>query len=906
MHCRGLHQFFSLTLLLVSWTQVSAAAESDLAVSTEQVRLRAGPQTWAFDRTNGHWALAAIEVNGIGVAQPCTRADAFWMGAGEALSYEVLTNGATEKAVCFRLEHGSATYRARSTDPLPMVHVALEGPGEATCVFCSSASAVAEHGAWVTRGWVATDADGSEAFIDASNPLIFGHSAVGDLDVGYTFLPELKGNVQRNGCTEQRTETFFKSERRSDGGNRFRAFWQLRLGTKEPKAFAALFDRDLGGRLSDVCEKNFAGAVDMLVDITKVPRGSYDPEKCLEVMPVRLAAPDAFVPGWGLMMDEFPNASYPFAHDSTWQTPALLAFEGLATGRDWERNFSRYFLEKTPLEGPDGKSYFCRRPGGLTRWGYFATYRDGFVQLDGGTWWQADLLYRTALTLQDSRLRQQALDMVLHDLNVKLDLEKWVYPPCWNAVLDRASDDHRDDWFKTPGLAYCAYMAARVAYPETKDLKYLALTDRICEWFASYIVPEVKLNHLQGNNMHAVFSHYITLAFLEKYERCHDRRFLDMARDMAWIHIMTTCTTSAKDNRGNALTGTTCVGIRGCVDYDCAPNLCHEKDLTLVHIIGPLLDHVSGPAYAKYLALCRLVLGKDSWNSAWAMELRDTNLRTMYDTYARGMANLIFALNPSSDPWVSSVEKLVSKSDANIRRERDLVVLNGTTQARSTRVRVRFLLPGDYDVNLDGGELGHRTHLQLAEGLDMDLPGNSMKRVQVHVLQLSPPEAPPAGDYDSSVTWLSDLTPFAAQRGTGLPKPVFRKDVGFDESPIRLGSQVFTNGLGCAANTVVIYELKGEFDRFKATVGVDASVTGMTNPPPSVFFTAFVDGLLRFESGPMFARTSPQEVSVDVRHAHMLMLRLACNWDNNGKSQNDHGDWADARLIGRSANRVGK
>jgi hypothetical protein len=132
-----------------------------------------------------------------------------------------------------------------------------------------------------------------------------------------------------------------------------------------------------------------------------------------------------------------------------------------------------------------------------------------------------------------------------------------------------------------------------------------------------------------------------------------------MARDMAWIHIMTTCTTAAKDRAGHPLTGATCVGIRGCVDYDCSPNLCQEKDLTFVHLIGPLLDHVSGPAYAKYLALCRLVLDKDSWKSAWTMELRDTNLRTMYDTYARGMANLIYALNRANDPDISVIEKLV-------------------------------------------------------------------------------------------------------------------------------------------------------------------------------------------------------------------------------------------------------
>ena len=897
----------SLCLMLtLAWGPPSFAIESALQISPNELRLQVGPQTWKFEQVARRWGLAGVEVKGSIVARPFSRADSFWVGGGEAVGYEVLTNTAEDKALRFSLNHGTVTYRLRSSDPLPMVHWECDRTNETICTFCSATSAPQEHGAWVTRGWVATDADASEAFIDASNPWVFGHSAAGDLDVAYAFLPEVKGHIQRNGRTEQRTGTFFKTERRSEAGDNFRAVWQWRLGKEEPKAFALLFDSNLGGRMSDVCEKYFAGAVDMLVDITDVPRSSFDPDKCLEVMPIRLAAPDAFIPGWGVMMDEFPKASYPFAHDCVWQIPALLAFEGLATGRDWEQNFARYFLDKTPLEGPDGRSYFVRRPGGLTRWGYFATYRDGFVPLDGGSWWQADILYRTAFALHDNKLRQAALDLVLHDLNVKLDLEKMTYPPCWSATLNRVGDDHRDDWFMTPGLAYCAYMAAKVAYPETKEPKYLDISDRLCEWFASFIVPELKLNHLQGNNMHAVFSHYIALAFLEKYERSRDRRFLDMARDMAWIHIMTTCTTAAKDPWGNRLTGTTCVGIRGCVDYDCSPNLCQEKDLTFVHLIGPLLDHVSGPAYAKYIALCRLVLDKESWKSAWTMELRDTNLRTMYDTYARGMANLIYALNRSDDPWVSCVEKLASESDINIGHQRDLVVANGTPQTRNARANIRLLQPGTYEVQLDGSDLGQKTHQQLAEGLELHMPANSIRRLQVHLLRPGPQVAPRTEVYDSSVTWLSDLAPFAAQRGTGFPEPIYRMDRSFDSTPLGLGGKTFTKGLGCTANTVLLYELNGEYDRFQATVGVDDSVAGRTSPSPSVLFTVFVDGLLRFESGPMFTNTPPKDVNVDVRHARMLMLLMSCNWDDNGRSENDHGDWASARLTGRARKQPSK
>jgi hypothetical protein len=877
---------------------VTHAGSIGLEVSAQEIQLKSGAQTWRFTRGDAGWAWAAVDVGGAAVVQSESRRDAYWLGAGEASGYEVVSDGPSEKAVRFLLTSGSILYRATAADPLPAVHVEIDRTNETICPFLSAASSRQEHGAWLTRGWVSTDADGSEAFIDASNPLVFGHSTDGTLDTGYLFIPTVHAHVQNNSRTEQRSGTFFKAERQLDGADQWRARWQLRLGEKEPKHFAVFFDRGIG-RISDMCEKYFAPAVDSILDLSKVPKSQFSPETCLQVMPVRLAAPDAFIPGWGVMMDEFPQASYPYARDSVWQVPALLAFEGLATGRAWEHNFAKYFLDKTPLDGVDGKSYFVRRPGGLTRWGYFGTYRDGFIQLDGGTWWQADILYRTALALNDAQLRQAALDMVRHDLEVKLDLGKMSYPPCWNPVLNRVSDDHRDDWFKTPGLAYCAYIAARIAYPETHDPKYLAMADQIDEWFATYLVPEHKLNYLQESNMHAVFSHYLTLAFLEKYERSQERRFLDMARDMAWVHIMTTCTTLAQDGHGHSLTGTTCVGVRGCVDYDCAPNLCHEKDLTFVHIIGPLLDHVSGAAYAKYLALCRLVLDKDSWKSAWAMELRGTNLRTMYDTYARGMANLIFALEPVRNDKVGTVEKLVSKSDVHIDRQRDVIVFNGTPQPQDARVQIRYLRQGEYAVKVDGAEVRPESEHELAEGITVTMPPNSTKRIQVQAIRLTSAAAAPSAHYDHSVTWLSELTPLAAQRGTGFPEPTYGRDMSLRGTPIALANQRFEKGLGCAANTVLIYDLKGEFEEFQATVGVDASVAEKTDPPPSVFFTAFVDGQLRYESGPMRAQAPSQPVKITVGQAQTLMLRVSCNWDNNGRSKNDYGDWAQARLVGK-------
>jgi len=879
-------------------TPVSSAQRLNLQIDSRALRLSVGSQTWRFTWAHRGWALDAVRVRGVDVARPVRREDSFFANGGEAQAFRILANNAEEKAVGFDVGTNRVRFSVKAAERLPLMHVRIEGPATPTFALRSVQADADEHGAWVTRGWIATDADGHEDFIDGSNPLVFGHSQTRGHDTDYLFIPKVNAHIQNNGRTEQRSDTWFESGRRPAGGDQFYGYWQVRFGGNEPKQFAVLFDRDLGGRLSDVCEKYYADAVDTLVDVATIPL-HYNPDKCLQVLPVRLAAPDAFIPGWGWMMDEFPRASYPFAHECAYQQAGLLSFEGLATSRDWEKNFARYILTKTALAGPDGTSYFVSRPGGLVRWGYDATYKDGFMPLDGGTWWTADMLYRTALALDDSKLRQAAVEMVRHDLDVKLDLANMSYPPCWSAVKNRVGDDHRDDWFKTSGLAYCAYVASKIAYPETKDSAYLAKADRICDWFASYIAPERKLNFLQGNNMYATFSFYLALAFLDRYDRSHDQRFLDMARDMAWAQIMTLCTTRAKDSWGNPLTGTTCVGVRGCVDYDCSPNLCQEKDLNFVHLIGPLLDHVHGPAYGKYLELQMMVLKKDSWNSAWVAELRDTNLRTMYDTYARGIANLIYALNKSSDPRVVAAEKLVSKADASITHRRDVVLANGTCQDRTTTLQIRFLQSGTYNVLVDGKNLGARTEKYLDAGLPFMLPANTIKEVRVRPVSITEISQPRL-NYDSSITYLSDLEPSAAQRGTGFPQPSYRKDKSFDGHPLQLKGGGFQKGLGCAVNTVLVYRLDGHYQRFKAVVGVDQEVASTQSPPASVFFTLFVDGLLRFESGPMFADTAARNVDIDVRNAKMLMLRMSCNWDNNGNSRNDHGDWAAARLEGKA------
>ena len=875
------------------------AATVNLIAESNAVKLQIGNQSYEFTKDGSNtWAFDSVYVSGVKTAIATHNNDSFWIGSGRASDYEVIASSGNTREVKFHLGTNSFNIKVDSNDRLPIYHIALNGPGSATAIYRTVATDYAQHGAWVTRGYVATDADGYEAFIDSTNPLVFGHSNAGSVDAAYMFMAVVNNHIQGNGRTEQRADTYMKSGRIDTGGGYY-GYWQLRMGSGEPKQYKVLFDRDLGGRFSNVCEKYYVDAVDTLVDIDTLPI-DYDPYLGLEKQPLRFSAPDAYIPGWGWEMHEFPNASYPYATDSCLQIAAMLAYEGHATGRQWEKYFAEYLINHAPLIGGDNSSYFVNRSGGIIRWGYNTSYANPFPHLEGGAWWIDDVLYNASACMEHDYLKDAALDMVLHDINVKLDLGNKFFPPCWNAIENRVGDDHRDDWFKTPALAYCAYVASNIAYPETGNTWYIDMADQLCDWFAGYMANEYKLNFLQGNNMHAtVFSQYIPLAFLDKYERSGDVRFLEMAKDSLWVIIMTMGTTTANDSYGRHMAAVTCVGVRGCVDYDCSPNLCHEKDMFFYYTTGRFLDHFTGPAYAKYILMQKIVLKRDGWNDAWSAEMRDTNHRTMYDAYARGMTNLTFAINKSSDPRVPAFEKLASKHDLNITHQRDMVLANGTTQNRNTTVQVNYLKTGLYELIIDNVSQGNRTDGELASGFQVFVPANTLKHIQINNISLTTIN-PPTYSYDTSVTYLSDLQPYDAQRDRGLPQPIYRNDRSFNDNIITIGGQQYGKGLGCTANTVIVYDLGGQYETFSCRVGIDNEVAGTSNPNPSVFITVFADGRLKYENGTMYKDTPPNDVSVDVRHVKKLVLRVADNWDDNGNDWNDHCDWADAKLIGKA------
>jgi hypothetical protein len=187
--------------------QAALAHDVKLEVAPSRVDLGIGAQTWRFSQVDDGWTLESIEVSGKAVAKPLSRSESFFAGGGVAHGFVVLTNDAQAKSIRFLLGTNSVTYTVDARERLPLMRVRVEGPPATTCVFRMAAADPDEHGAWVTRGYVATDADGHEDFIDSSGPMVFGHSAAADLDVMYVFLPVVKEHIQGNGRSEQRSDT---------------------------------------------------------------------------------------------------------------------------------------------------------------------------------------------------------------------------------------------------------------------------------------------------------------------------------------------------------------------------------------------------------------------------------------------------------------------------------------------------------------------------------------------------------------------------------------------------------------------------------------------------------------------------------------------------------------------------
>ncbi|OAB46854.1 glycoside hydrolase family 2 TIM barrel-domain containing protein [Paenibacillus antarcticus] len=126
-----------------------------------------------------------------------------------------------------------------------------------------------------------------------------------------------------------------------------------------------------------------------------------------------------------------------------------------------------------------------------------------------------------------------------------------------------------------------------------------------------------------------------------------------------------------------------------------------------------------------------------------------------------------------------------------------------------------------------------------------------------------------------------------------------QKDKSIESKSIILrgpdGAVTYGKGLGTHANSEIIYDLTEQnFETFLATVGVDQEVTSTTADRNTIVFQVFLDGVKAYDSGMMKSTTVAKEINLDVTGVHKLRLVVNDNGDGNSE---DHGDWADARLV---------
>lgn len=131
---------------------------------------------------------------------------------------------------------------------------------------------------------------------------------------------------------------------------------------------------------------------------------------------------------------------------------------------------------------------------------------------------------------------------------------------------------------------------------------------------------------------------------------------------------------------------------------------------------------------------------------------------------------------------------------------------------------------------------GSQWALRTASVADGKLQAGTVTGTQLEL----PLEAVARFDFSTGkVAYLSDLepesaayTPYIAFAEAGVSVAdafQYRRDVGFDQSPLQLDGKVYRKGLSLQSRTELSYKLPGKFRQFRAVVGIDDSTRDTGN-----------------------------------------------------------------------------
>ncbi|MCP5536400.1 MAG: NPCBM/NEW2 domain-containing protein [Akkermansiaceae bacterium] len=141
-------------------------------------------------------------------------------------------------------------------------------------------------------------------------------------------------------------------------------------------------------------------------------------------------------------------------------------------------------------------------------------------------------------------------------------------------------------------------------------------------------------------------------------------------------------------------------------------------------------------------------------------------------------------------------------------------------------------------------------------------------------------KAPPLKDV---ISYLSDLKPASS-------KGAFKNDQSFGGKTITVNGQSYKKGIGAMSGSEIVYELDGSWDKLSGHVGMDDEV----GDSGTVMFRVYADGKVIFESPVQTGKSVKQLMELNLKGVKELRLVLL---DTGDGSENDHGDWVDAKLI---------
>lgn len=122
----------------------------------------------------------------------------------------------------------------------------------------------------------------------------------------------------------------------------------------------------------------------------------------------------------------------------------------------------------------------------------------------------------------------------------------------------------------------------------------------------------------------------------------------------------------------------------------------------------------------------------------------------------------------------------------------------------------------------------------------------------------------------------------------GLDTAAARK--GAAGSPMQIGDKKFDKGLGHHANGEIVIDLRGQYSRFRSTLGVQ----WQGGNRGSVVFRVSADGKVLLETGPMSDSDPPKEIDLPVAGVRELRLIASDAGDGIGC---DMANWAEACLV---------